>query len=484
MTFRPHSDKLKAQDSNQVISIPSLPEGRVLVRTGRVISTILVGPDQIALSGFPLPVNNTQLSTKQYVDDQIFDAIAGLSIDDLSFLKTDGSRPLTGDFNADGYLLRNLQAPVLPGDAANRQYVDAAILDAIDGTILDDLAFLKLDGSRPMTGDLNVDGYRIKNLQNPTEMQDAATKYYTETFASNRHLSNLCAGTAVNQWLIPDANLTQSLGAQQGIYGSATAKNWSAVFSHEFVSAGTDQLYLSSCSPNMEPDSVGRDVIISADGSGLLAGADGGDIRLQTAPVTGGGIRGSVLLSALRLDVGLAKITSVAEPTDPKDAANKEYVDSKIDSILSASVEEGTLSIYAPDGYTGAVSIFGSQLNLNGAPITNVAAPTAPTDVATKEYVDSLARLNVVTKAEDYVAITSDRIILVDTATGDVSIELPSAVGEAGLAIYIKRITSGLNKAYINAQAGQTIDGDSFITVHLQWESHTLVSNGTNWYVM
>jgi hypothetical protein len=174
----------------------------------------------------------------------------------------------------------------------------------------------------------------------------------------------------------------------------------------------------------------------------------------------------------------------VAEPTDPKDAANKEYVDSKIDSILSASVEEGTLSIYAPDGYTGAVSIFGSQLNLNGAPITNVAAPTAPTDVATKEYVDSLARLNVVTKAEDYVAITSDRIILVDTATGDVSIELPSAVGEAGLAIYIKRITSGLNKAYINAQAGQTIDGDSFITVHLQWESHTLVSNGTNWYVM
>jgi Protein of unknown function (DUF2793) len=41
--------------------------------------------------------------------------------------------------------------------------------------------YVALDGSRPMTGALNMSGKKIINLLEPTALQDAATKYYVDT---------------------------------------------------------------------------------------------------------------------------------------------------------------------------------------------------------------------------------------------------------------------------------------------------------------
>jgi hypothetical protein len=476
MTFRPYSDKLKADDSDQILNIPTLIEGRVLVRNGRTITTSLVGADQVAPTGFPIPTADTQISNKQYVDERIADAIAGISLEDLGFLKTDGSRPMDGYLNLGNHAIVNLAAPIGLLDAANKQYVDAQIA-AID---MADLGFLKLDGSRAMEANLSLGIHRITNLLDPIELQDAATRYYVESFSSNRHLSNLCAGTAINQWLIPDGNMTQSLGAQQGTYGYVTPRNWASVLANEFISAGIDDLYLSSCSPDLDPDSVGRNIRIQADGTGLQGNTDGGSVFISTAVTGGTGIRGSIFIDALVLDLNLSKITNLATPTALKDAANKEYVDTAIAEIITASSSAGLLTIHAPptiDGYTGDVSIGGSVL-------TNVANPILPSDAATKEYVDSLARLTVATVSSDYSVTPIDRVIFVDPSSGPINITLPSASGQAGLAIYIKRTTDGDNDVLINPLFGELIDGESTYEVFLQWEAHTVVSDGTNWFVV
>ena len=532
MTFRPYSDKLKADDSDQILNIPTLIEGRVLVRNGKTITTSLVGADQVAPTGFPIPTADTQISNKQYVDERIADAIAGISLEDLGFLKTDGSRPMDGYLNLGNNSIINLSAPLDLLDATNKEYVDGSIADAIASIVIEDLGFLKTDGSRQMDGYLNLgnhaivnlaapidlldaankqyvdaqiaaidmadlgflklDGsrameanlslgiHRITNLVDPIDMQDAATRYYVESFSSNRHLSNLCAGTAVNQWLIPDGDLTQSLGAQQGIYGSLTPKNWASVLANEFISAGIDDLYLSSCSPDLEPDYTGRNVRIQADGTGLQSDVDGGDVHISTAIPSGLGVRGSVFIDALSLDLGLSKITNVAAPTVDRDAANKKYVDDTIAAIISTTSFVGLLTIHAPptiDGYTGSISVGGSV-------ISNAGTPILASDVATKEYVDSLARLTVATTTTDYEVSVTDRIIFVDPSIGPVSVTLPSATGQAGLALYIKRVTDGGNTVFIYPPPGQTIDGLAVHQVFLQWESHTIVSDGTNWFLV
>jgi hypothetical protein len=68
-----------------------------------------------------------------------------------------------------GFKLINVGAPAAGGDAANRTYVDTQ--EALD---------LRLDGTRPMTGALNMNTHLINNVVNPVSPQDAATKFYVD----------------------------------------------------------------------------------------------------------------------------------------------------------------------------------------------------------------------------------------------------------------------------------------------------------------
>ena len=52
----------------------------------------------------------------------------------------------------------------------------------------DDGSFLKIDGSRAMTGDLDVDTNKINNLKTPTDDGDAASKFYVDDKLEQSHL--------------------------------------------------------------------------------------------------------------------------------------------------------------------------------------------------------------------------------------------------------------------------------------------------------
>ena len=77
-----------------------------------------------------------------------------------NFFQRDGSQSMTGDVNMNNKKIKNLSSPTANSDAANKKYVDDS---KVDGSV-----FLKLDGTRPMTGNLNMNNNRIYNLPNPT----------------------------------------------------------------------------------------------------------------------------------------------------------------------------------------------------------------------------------------------------------------------------------------------------------------------------
>lgn len=97
-------------------------------------------------------------------------------------------------------------------------------------------------------------------------------------------------------------------------------------------------------------------------------------------------------------DIGNAaynKITNLYTCTNPQDAANKEYVDSRdLGDILSVgnSTEgyninfTGNSYLYSSDGYV----IINDVLNMNSNIITNVSTPVSDSDAVNKEYVDNL----------------------------------------------------------------------------------------------
>lgn len=276
MTFYPFALKLKANDSEELLELTALKNDEMLIKIGELITSSLVSADQISNINFPSPITSTQIANKQYVDDTAASVLASVSLDDQAFLRLDGSRPMLGNLSVDGYSVTGLREPVALADAATKNYVDSTLSAAIGGLSSTDLGFFMTDGSRPLSGDVDADGYLITNLQSPVNSRDAATK----------------------------------------------------------------------------------------------------------------------------------------------------------------------------------------------------------------EYVDSLSRLTVVTTTTNYEIKLSDRIVFGDASAQPVFLDLPSAAGQAGLLFNIKRISPGDNDLFVRAAAGETLDGESVIPLLLQWESMTVVSNGVNWHIM
>jgi hypothetical protein len=87
---------------------------------------------------------------------------------------------------------------------------------------------------------------------------------------------------------------------------------------------------------------------------------------------------------------------------------------------------------------------------------------------------------NLVTKTTDYTTLISDEIILGNSAS-PITITLITAVGNTGLQYTIKNINTG--QVTIDGNTTQTIDGQ--LTQGLnQYESLTIVSDGSNWHII
>lgn len=84
-----------------------------------------------------------------------------------TYLKLDGSRPMTGSLNMNGQKIIGVAVPTENYNAANKKYVDTSLTE-----------YLKLDGSQSMTGDLNMNSHRITGVASPSANTDVSNKKY------------------------------------------------------------------------------------------------------------------------------------------------------------------------------------------------------------------------------------------------------------------------------------------------------------------
>ena len=176
-------------------------------------------------------------------------------------------------------------------------------------------------------------------VNGPSAYADMSNDSVPRFFATSTNGGNLVYVSPVSPGGVqPDGNNSRYIGD----FG----KQWFFNFAYVHASSGTD-LYLTSTASSFGPDSAGRSIYVQPDGYGLNADVNGGDIILETAAVSGTGVRGKLDVKARVIEVNEIQIKELADGTDPQDAVTKAQLDLKLNSaevgLSVASLVDGKI---------------------------------------------------------------------------------------------------------------------------------------------
>lgn len=79
--------------------------------------------------------------------------------------------------------------------------------------------------------------------------------------------------------------------------------------------------------------------------------------------------------------------------------------------------------------------------------------------------------------------VSGDYFLICDATAGAIVLTLPPAALVAGRIYVFKRINAGANTVTVDAYASETIDGAATHVLSPQWNSITIISNGTAWFI-
>lgn len=109
---------------------------------------------------------------------------------------------------------------------------------------------------------------------------------------------------------------------------------------------------------------------------------------------------------------------------------------------------------------------------------------TQNTDTIT---IDSNAQpklLPIETRIADYTVTADNSVILAQCTVANITFTLPPASTVEGKRYDFKKIDSTAFYMVIDGSGGDTIDGNLTVSTNVQWESLTIISNGTNWFII
>jgi hypothetical protein len=90
----------------------------------------------------------------------------------------------------------------------------------------------------------------------------------------------------------------------------------------------------------------------------------------------------------------------------------------------------------------------------------------------------------IVSKTGTYVITASDYTILCDASGGSFAVTLPSVSGTTGRVYVIKKIDSSVNTVTVDGDSSDLIDGATTQVLTAIYESITIQSNGSAWYII
>ena len=199
-------------------------------------------------------------SNKQYVDGEI-GKIA--PVDTTPFVKLDGSRTMTGNLDMGGKKIIGVGNPT-----ASFHSTDAVNFHSMVNTLAGfrhglNISFVQLDGSEAMTGVLNMNNQKISNLKIPEFNTDAANKQYIDEALLKSHLVSSHIENAFKYLSNQDESSSERNIIVHGIqdFNGSPHKNKKAYDIDLIYTSGTHN-YDSKIGINLYPLPVGKFTII------------------------------------------------------------------------------------------------------------------------------------------------------------------------------------------------------------------------------
>jgi len=434
-------------------------------------------------------------------------------------------------FDANGAKVINVQDPTAAQDAATKAYVDSIAqgLDLKASVLVATTADITLSGTQTIDGVSLIAGDRVlvKNQITATEngiYVVAAGAWARAGDADNSPGEEVSGGMFC---FVEAGNTYSDTGwVLSSPDGYATLGTDNLVFT-QFSSAGTVNAGdgLSKTGNDLDVNAgdgieiVSDNVTVKLDGSTLSksgAGvkvADGAITATQLATsVAGDGLVGGDGY-ALAVNVDDVGIEIVADALQLKDGGVT------TDKLAATSVTAAKLgSDVAGTGLGGgngaALTVSYGSVGAIGTSSSDGAANTAARsdhvhahdtfasgdyhteylkadgtralsgDIDFAGYKASRLAVNVSSKSSSDTVLATDAILLADATSGAVTLTLPAASAVSGRVYNFKKIDSSSNNVTIARDGSDTIDGATSFVLDSQYEAITLVSNGSNWFII
>ena len=334
------------------------------------------------------------------------------------------------------------------------------------------------DESPELGGELNARENKIINLATPTNNLDAATKEYVDN----------SIGVAINYYFTDTASDIGTYYEMDNIDQGAAAST--IVVSG--IDTGEDQLFAAFATP-----SGGTGLTNFREGiyelHTHLERTNGNKplrIYAEIYTRTAGGVE------TLRATTSQTNLITTESDFDLIASLTEEVAINETDRIvIKFYVNAGSsgglseLTFYMEDNYDSNILIpttfqtFSNVfLRLDG---NNQMQGDIDLGGNNINSVGSIKKNIVTVTSASYSAISSNSFILADddTAGGVVTITLPTANGNSGLEYKVKKIGSTAN-VVIDGNESETIDGATTTTLTVQYESITIVCDGSNWWII